>query len=215
MNDIEPITAIPTPVTATELTARRVSVPARFEPFKSTLKTALLRTGPMLVYRLNRIGRTGMAGAAMIMFAMIFLLSAILPQQREVNALARQLQTVQRSSNSIDTAPVRLSRFMSNLPKRSELPKVVGQVFTLAGAAQVTVDRGRYELSPMRTGHLAQYRMTFPIKGRYPDIRRFIDTVLTTIPSAALEGLRVERKAVGDESVAADLRFVVFLRNDK
>jgi Tfp pilus assembly protein PilO len=104
---------------------------------------------------------------------------------------------------------------MGSLPNRSELPVIVGKVFTLAGAAQVTLDRGKYEVAPLRSGQLAQYRMTFPVKGSYPNIREFIDSVLATVPSAALEGMRVERKSVGEESVSADLRFAIFVRNNR
>jgi hypothetical protein len=214
VNELEPITEVSKPLVQSALPVRPAGALSRFAPLGPILKTALVRTGPMLVYQLNRIGRAGTAGAAMMLFAVIFLVSAILPQQLALSDLERQIQAAHRSGKASETAPVRLSRFMSDLPKRSELPKIVGQVFTLAGAAKVTLDRGRYELSPMRSGHLAQYRMTFPIKGSYPDIRQFIDTVLTAVPSAALEGLRVERKAVGDESVSADLRFAVFVRND-
>jgi Tfp pilus assembly protein PilO len=151
----------------------------------------------------------------MMLFAVVFLVSAMLPQQHDLSELERQLQAAHQPGNGRDAAPVRLSRFMNTLPRRSELPSIVGQVFKLAAAAQVTLDRGRYELSPMRAGNLAQYRMTFPIKGRYPDIRLFIDSVMTTVPSAALEGLRVERKAVGEETVSADLRLAVFVRNSQ
>ena len=82
------------------------------------------------------------------------------------------------------------------------------------GRYLVVLEQGRYELTPLHSGHLARYRMSFPIKGSYPDIRRFIDATLSTIPAAALEGLRIERKNVGDAGVSADLRFSIFVRNE-
>ena len=175
---------------------------------------ALARTGPMIVYQINRIGRAGAAGATILLFAVIFLFSAVLPQRKQLADLDQQIRQAHHMNSAADTAPVKLNRFMNSLPKRSELPTILGKVFALAGAAGVTLDHGRYELSPTRAGHLAQYRMTFPIKGHYPEIRKFIDSVMTTVPSAALEGLRIERKAVGEETVAADLRFSIFVRND-
>ncbi len=215
MSELEPITEVTKPPASTALIARRKGAPARLAPIMVVLKTAMARSGPMVVYRLNRLGRTGATGAAMLLFALIFLLSAILPQQRQLDDMERRIQTSRASGKSDETAPARLNRFMGSIPGRSELPRIVGKVFLLAGTAQLTLERGRYELSPMRNGHLAQYRMSFPIKGRYPDIRRFIDSVMATVPSAALDGLRVERKTVGDESVSADLRFAVFVRNDR
>ncbi len=214
MSAVEPIGPVTQPTQPTAVALRTNRVVAQILPLKERLGTALTRSGPMLVYQMNRIGRTGAAGAAMLLFAVIFFFSALLPQRQQLMALEHQIQLAHRPGGLAETAPVRLSRFMSSLPRRSELPTVVGQVFTLAATANVTLDRGRYELSPVRGGNLAQYRMTFPIKGHYPDIRQFIDSVLTAIPSAAVEGMRIERKAVGDDNVAADLRFSVFVRND-
>ena len=65
----------------------------------------------------------------------------------------------------------------------------------------------------MHSGHLARYRMTFPIKGHYPAIRHFVDATLLAVPSAAVEGLRIERKSAGDDSVEVELGFSVFVRN--
>ena len=211
MNELQPLTQ-----------CSRVGVPAvpgprllaSARPIVAAMNMALARTGLMLLYQMNRIGRVGAAGATILLFAVIFFFSTVLPQQRELRALEQQLRQAYHLDNAAEPAPVRLNRFINTLPKRGDLPKILDQVFTLASAAGVTLDHGRYELSPTRAGHLAQYRMTFPIKGRYPAIRQFIDSILTTVPSAALQGLRIERKAIAEDSVAADLRFSVFLRND-
>jgi hypothetical protein len=56
--------------------------------------------------------------------------------------------------------------------------------------------------------------MTFPVKGQYPAIRQFIDATLLAVPSAAVEGLRIERKNAGDDNVEAELGFSVFVRNE-
>ena len=219
MSDIEPSNpandALVPAVPAARVPARPPSPAFKTAVARSVpLNTLLKRTGPMILYQMNRIGGIGAAGAAVLLFAVIFFFSAVLPQQKQLITLEDQIRQAHHVNSSADSAPVRLNRFMNSLPKRSELPKILGQVFSLAGTSSVTLDKGRYEMSPTRSGHLAQYRMTFPIKGRYPDIRKFIDSVLTTVPSAALEGLHIERKAVGDDSVAADLRFSVFVRND-
>jgi hypothetical protein len=55
--------------------------------------------------------------------------------------------------------------------------------------------------------------MTFPIKGRYPAIRNFVDATLAAVPAAAIEGLRIERKNVGDDNVEVELGLAVFVRN--
>ena len=180
---------------------------------KKFMVIALTRAVPMLVYRMNQVGRSGMAGAALILFAVVFYFSAVLPQIRQISALRSEILHAQQYVGAEATPPVRLNRFLDNLPKRSALPQIAAQIFKLAAAAGVTLDRGHYELTPMHSGHLARYRMTFPIKGRYPAIRKFVDTTLTAVPSAAIEGLRIERKSAGDDNVEVELGFSVFVRN--
>ncbi len=177
------------------------------------MRTAAVRSIPMLMYRLNRIGRGGLAGAALMLCSAILIFTAVLPQSREISSLREEIREAQRTGTTDQSPRVRLGRFMDTLPKRSELPGIVGQIFKLAAVAGVTLDQGRYELAPLHSGQVARYRMSFPIKGRYPSIRQFIDAVLSTVPAAAVDGMRIERKTAGDVNVDADLRFSIFVRN--
>lgn len=189
------------------LPARRAaSLPRR-------VSVALRNAGPLLQYRMNRIGHAGLAGFAMILFVLVLLFSVILPQQRQLTSLTQQIQSAGHAPGGVESAPLRLNHFMDSLPSRDQLPGIIGRVFTLAGTAGVTLERGRYELIALRGGHLAQFRMAFPVKGNYPDIRKLIDSVLVAVPSATLDGLRIERKGVAENTVSADLRFVVVVRD--
>jgi hypothetical protein len=192
--------------------AAPMGLPAAAQPRK-IMGIALIRLIPMLTYQLNRIGRSGMAGSALMLFTGVFFFSAVRPQLQQIAALRGDILQAQPHAGADATPPVRLNRFLDNLPKRSELPQIAAQIFQLAAAAGVTLDRGRYELTPLHSGHLARYRMTFPIKGRYPAIRHFVDSTLVAVPSAAIEGLRIERKSAGDDNVEVELGFSVFVRN--
>jgi hypothetical protein len=206
-----------TPAASAAAPAVPAVAPATGLPAAPAVKTfmgiALNRAVPMLVYQMNRVGRSGMTGAALILFAGIFYFSAVLPQVRQISDLRNEIAQAQQQTGAEATPPVRLSRFVDNLPKRSALPQITGQIFKLAAATGVTLDRGHYELTTMHSGHLARYRMTFPIKGRYPAIRNFVDATLAAIPAAAIEGLRIERKNVGDDNVEVELGLAVFVRN--
>jgi hypothetical protein len=212
-----PVPAAPVPAAPPEPTEApgppATMAPPAGLPTKKFVGIALTRVAPMLVYRMNQVGRSGVAGAALMLFAAVFFFSAVLPQLRQVSALRAEILQAQQHAGADATPHVRLNRFLDNLPKRSALPQIAAQIFSLAAAAGVTLDRGRYELTPMHSGHLARYRMTFPIKGHYPAIRHFVDATLIAVPSAAVEGLRIERKTAGDDSVEVELGFSVFVRN--
>jgi hypothetical protein len=61
---------------------------------------------------------------------------------------------------------------------------------------------------------VGRYELEFPLKAEYPKVRDFINRTLNAVPSAGLDKLRIERKAVGDALVNADVRFVVFVRSE-
>lgn len=212
VDPIEPESQAAVPVPAAPLAAPAAVVQRPL--LNVRMRTAAVRSIPMLIYQVNRLGRTGAAGAGLILFAAVFMLTAVLPQYRDITSLREEIRGAQRAGSADPSPHARLGRFMDTLPKRSELPAIAGQIFKLAAVAGVTLDQGRYELTPLHSGKLARYRMSFPIKGPYPNIRQFIDATLSTIPSASVDGMRIERKTAGDANVDADLRFSIFVRNE-
>jgi hypothetical protein len=103
---------------------------------------------------------------------------------------------------------------LAALPQRDDAPTVVGKVFAQAAAAGVELPRGQYEFVPSRDGVAARYRMTFPVRTTYPKLRDFMDRTLIALPAVAVEGLRIERKNVGDEQVDAELKLSAYVRSE-
>ncbi len=103
---------------------------------------------------------------------------------------------------------------MASLPARAEVPSVVAKILEEAQASGVELPRGQYEYMPARDGVAARYRMTFPVRATYPKIREFMDRTLVALPAVAIEGLRIERKNVGDDSVDAELKLSAYVRSD-
>jgi len=67
---------------------------------------------------------------------------------------------------------------------------------------------------PARDGVAARYRMTFPVHASYPQIRSFLDRTLIALPAVAVEGLRLERKSVGDGTVEAEVKLAAYVRGE-
>ena len=53
--------------------------------------------------------------------------------------------------------------------------------------------------------------MTLPLKGEYPQIRRFLAALPAELPIVALENVQFERQKVADPNVEARIRLVLFL----
>jgi len=46
-----------------------------------------------------------------------------------------------------------------------------------------------------------RFQMTLPLKGKYPQIRKYLDSLLAEIPIVSLENLQLERQKVGDPAL--------------
>jgi hypothetical protein len=164
-------------------------------------------------YRLRRVGATGLSGIALVVAALVLFIANNLPQSTAVAALKAQILHLAPLGHApLAAAPG--GTVLAALPKRDDAPTVVGKVFAQAAAAGVELSRGQYEFVPSRDGVAARYRMTFPVHTTYPKLRDFMDRTLIALPAVAIEGLRVERKKVGDEEVDAELKLSAYVRSE-
>ncbi len=173
---------------------------------------------PYISHQLHYVGRTGVIGIALLLSAVVCFLSANVALRSQISQLetdlagARQLHGANASMGDLSPA-ARLKTLMTKLPLRSELPAVTEAIVAQAATAGLALERGSYEVNVVRSGQIVRARLTFPVHGTYPAIRKFIDGTLATVTGAAVDGLRLERKEIGAAEIDADIRFAVYLRN--
>jgi hypothetical protein len=176
-------------------------------------QAATSQLGPQLQYQLARLGPFGQSGLAALLAAAVFAASTLIPARDALHVLSANLAHAQHpaiTASATQAAP----RLIESLPTRGQIPAVVGTIYTQAKQTGVALDSGHYVYSPAKAGGMASYNLDFPVKASYPDIRDFINHTLTAVPAAALDKLHVERKAVGDPLVNADIGFTVFVRGE-
>jgi hypothetical protein len=152
------------------------------------------------------VGLGLLAGAAVLYTA------NTLPQGQAIAALKAQLARLGPIAQGGPAAP-QAQVALGGLPSRDDAPDVLGRIYKEAEAAGVELPRGSYEYLPARDGVAAHYRMTFPVHAGYPQLRTFMDNTLIALPSVAVEGLKIERKNVSDETVDAELKLAAFVRD--
>jgi len=168
---------------------------------------------PRLAWSLQRSGRVGLSGAALLMASVMFLVSTHLPLAREVAELRSQVETAP-SGTSSDPRPVSASStaMLRSLPTRGEAPALLGVLLKQADTAHLSIDTGKYETTALKSGGVTSYQVSFPVTGPYPQVRQFIDATLTALPAVALSELSLTRKSIGDGSVEAQIRLTFFTR---
>jgi hypothetical protein len=168
---------------------------------------------PVVAWQLARCGRSGLIGLALLGASAVFLVSTLLPTLDEVRRL--RADVIDAKAHAAKAPPPGVSapaRALGSLPVRTDMPQVLGVLLAQADAAQLRIDTAKYELSATKARGLLRYRLSFPIEGPYPNVRRFLDSTLDALPMLAIDDLSIARKAIGDGAVEAQLRMTIFTR---
>lgn len=169
---------------------------------------------PHLAWLVQRTGRAGLSGMALLLAGLIFLVSTHLPLTREIEDLRSQLtqartQAVKNPASTADSG----SALLRSLPGRAEMPALLGVLLHQADAAHLTIDTGKYETTALKSGGIVTYQISFPVSGPYPQVRQFIDGTLAALPAVAVTELSFTRKAIGAPTVEAQIRLTAFTQD--
>ncbi len=161
---------------------------------------------------LNLLGIAGTLGIGVLIACAGFYVSALLPAERE---LAVQRLAAERLRTRTPYQPVSLGgradelrRFYQLFPPADLLADQLERLYGLARQSQLELAQGEYRLDRRDAG-LWSYRVTLPIRGTYAQIRGFVGAVLKAMPIASVDGLRFERKRVGDTLLDAQVRLTL------
>jgi hypothetical protein len=164
----------------------------------------------------HRLGRTGALGLALLAGVLAFYLSTVRPAQDELVALESRRAQLQkeRPAQAARAAPERapLEQFVGFFPVLASAPHWLGTVYAVAEREHLELLEGAYRLSDDKVLGLAHYRATLPVRGSYPQIRRFIAGVLDEAPAASLESVVFQRAKVGEAELEAKVAFTLHLR---
>lgn len=167
---------------------------------------------PYAQYQLRRLGPAGILGAVASVAAAVIAAFALLFLQAANDDLNTRILRAQHRYEAPITPEQGLTRVVTQLPTRAQMPAVLGQVLQQAHEARVELAKGSYSYRPAARGEVGSYELDFPVTAQYPAVRDFINRILTNLPSAGLRKLTIQRKVVGDPQVNADVRFVIFVR---
>ena len=191
--------------------ARKVTVPRfSFQPMELRL---IMRRAPTL------LGWPGMAGIGVLTACAAFYLSTILQAEKQLASLHHRVLTVQDqlkhgdqgSHSSQRTPEEQLAKFYSLFPQHDDLPQRMEKIFSSAQSHGIGLEQGEYKVTRESEGGLVRFQMTFPVKGDYPRIRKYLSSLMTDIPTLALQQVQFKREKVGDATVDADIKLVLYL----
>ena len=178
---------------------------------------------PRLRHGLRRalrvLGWPGVVGIGVLVMVATFVVSALLPErarlletQRSVAALREQMgQPGQPGASAERSAAEQLADFYRLFPSEKDLPDWLAKIFAAAQAQGLVLEQGEYKTGKDKLGRLMHYDITLPVKGEYPQIRRFLAGVAKEVPIAALEQVQFERQKVGVATVDCKIKLTLYL----
>jgi hypothetical protein len=175
----------------------------------------------LIAYRMraavHELGRAGGLGLGLLGAALAFYLAAVSPARKEIAALQeRSAEAARHGERRSAPAPVttaQIDRFKGFFPALESAPDWLRTLYGIAEREQLELAQGSYRLSDDRVLGLAQYRITLPVRGGYPQIRRFIAGALDAIPALSLEEVTFQREKIGDGAVEAKIGLALHLRS--
>ncbi|WP_249673962.1 GspMb/PilO family protein [Pseudomonas abieticivorans] len=168
---------------------------------------------------LQGLGLPGLVGIALLVLALVYAAAGLLPGWRSVEQLNQQtrdageyLAKVQAGSVAAPVVPQReLEDFRRKLPAQPQATVAIDRIYALAAQEHITLARGEYALGVDPNTHLARYQILLPVKGSYPQLRRFLHALLGELPAVVVEDVEFQRKRIADTDLTGRIRMTLYL----
>lgn len=168
---------------------------------------------------LRRMGWPGVLAIGILAMCPAFYFSAIRPEQarletahHSVVTLHEQFTLTSKSLNDTALSPEdQLAVFYRRFPVEGCSPQWLEKMVALAASRGLSLNDGEYKTTRDKVGKLVRYQMTLPVKGEYPQIRKFLTDLPGALPAVALENVQFERQKVADPNVEAKIKLVLYL----
>jgi hypothetical protein len=165
-----------------------------------------------------QLGWPGLLAVGLLAMSVPFFFSAIRPLQSEQEQMRLSLnsdydQSQQSKANRVLDNPVeQLAEFYDFFPSEKESPRWLGLMVDIANKNRLSLNHGEYTLVRDSVGQLRRFRITLPVTGNYPQIRKYLSQLIAEVPYMSLENVQFERKDVEESELQAKIVLVLYMR---
>ncbi|MEJ6654813.1 MAG: GspMb/PilO family protein [Pseudomonas sp.] len=168
---------------------------------------------------LQPLGWPGLAGLLCLLLALGYAMFGLLPSWQQLQSLEQQLQLgaerAQRIADGLEAPVIRIvqpfDELHRTLPAQLEATTAIDRIYVLAGQQNIALESGEYSLGIDPKTRLARYQIILPVRGSYPQLRRFLHSLLGEMPGLVLEDVDVQRKNISDRELNGRLRMTLYL----
>ncbi len=165
------------------------------------------------------LGWPGMLAIGLFVVCLPFYFATVRPMQIRLDtaqhsATEARANIVNASSTMHrggDTPTEQLAEFYKFFPAEKNSPEWLDKLVVVAAKNGLSLNEGEYKVAQDKVGQLMRYKITLPVQGKYPQIRKFLAALPAEIPMMALENVQFERKDIVDAGVQAKIQLVLYL----
>ncbi len=160
----------------------------------------------------EQLGVTGLLAIAMGLFGLVFVFTSWLPARSVLAAL----QTV-KHSESIPavkrelTPQENLQNFVRHFPMLSQRTSAIQEIMGKAKALDLAVDNVSYKTDRQSGSQLSKTYVDFTVYCTYPEMRTFLNNVLTEMSFVSLDQLTISRDDAATDVIEVRMRLTLHL----
>lgn len=140
--------------------------------------------------------------AVVLCFVALSLHLGMLPPARARLAVARAelsravTQPPSEADSATTTDQAQVQSLQDALRGRSDPAALIRKLATLARDANITLTQSEYQQQLHSSVHVVQIQVTQPVRASYPQLKRYIESVLLAMPNASLDQIAARRESV-------------------
>jgi hypothetical protein len=158
-----------------------------------------------------RLGGVGMLALFLIAGSALAYLGLVRPDALRLRTLETREAALQaRLGQTEQKVPDNFRPALPELPGENAWPAALGQIVLAAERQGLSLAQGEYRLTPDKSGKILRYQISLPLQGTYPQLRAFLDTVLTEVPGATLDEVGFRRDSIDTPQVEARVTLSLF-----
>ncbi len=148
------------------------------------------------------VAAASLALAAILVINIIFSLTVIRGQDGEIARLKGEFEHGGRSRAGLPGGMAGLEALRKSLPDKQGLTEVINEVFRAAKKSGLKIPAGDYGPETVKEAGVSRYSISFPVEGRYEQIKGFIFEVETlkhpvVVEEVMLSGSKTEEGVIG------------------
>lgn len=154
---------------------------------------------------------------SILIIVLNFVFGATVLRRQESNSreLEDRVDGLMAAISARDSGPqqnVTAANFIQGLPESSGISSILDEVFKSAKANGLDVASADYNSEAFKNSSISRYEFTFPVEGRYRDIKKFLYELESSQRPFVIEELGLVSRKGGDGKTGLNIRMSVLYR---